>query len=133
MKPLWTQAEKTTPFYRILPIDTGFALSPTEVMVAYDKINIYMGIICHDKLPGKRPAESMRRDFSFGKNDNFIAFIDTYNDQTNGFAFGVSAAGAQWDGVQANGGFVSLDWDCKWRSAVQNHPDYWAGGIQYTF
>ena len=65
---IWSSAEKTTPFFRILPIDTGFAQSQSEVMVAYDETNIYMGIICHDTMPGKRPAESLRRDFSFGKN-----------------------------------------------------------------
>lgn len=53
-----------------------------------DEDFIYMGIICHDPTPGKRPAESYRRDWNFGKNDNFFAAIDTYNDQTNGFAFG---------------------------------------------
>ncbi len=130
---IWSQAEKTSPFYRILPIDTGYAHSQSEVMVAYDQTNIYMGIICHDTMPGKRPAESLRRDFSFGKNDNFIAFIDTYNDQTNGFAFGISAASAQWDGLQANGGFVSLDWDCKWRSAVTNYPEYWVAEFSIPF
>jgi hypothetical protein len=93
----------------------------------------YIGIICYDTLPGKRPAESLRRDFSFGKNDNFIAFIDTYNDQTNGFAFGISAAGAQWEGIQANGGFVSLNWDTKWRSAVTNHPDRWVAEFEIPF
>jgi len=130
---IWSHAEKTGNFHRILPIDTGYAQAQTEVMVAYDEVNIYMGIICHDTMPGKRPAESLRRDFSFGKNDNFIAFIDTYNDQTNGFAFGISAAGAQWDGLQANGGAVSLDWDCKWRSAVQNYPEYWVAEFSIPF
>lgn len=129
----WMQAEKAADFYRILPIDTGFAQAQTEVMMTYDDDYIYMGVICHDTLPGKRPVESLRRDFSFGNNDNFIAFIDTYNDRTNGFAFGVSAAGAQWDGIQANGGFVSLDWDCKWRSAVTDHPDYWIAEFSIPF
>lgn len=124
-EPIWKAAEKTGKFARILPIDTGFASAQTVVMMVYDKSNIYLAAICYDTLPGKRPVESLRRDFSFGKNDNFIAFIDTYNDQTNGFAFGISAAGAQWDGLQANGGFVSLDWDCKWRSAVKNYSDRW--------
>jgi hypothetical protein len=122
---IWKTAGKTGKFARILPIDTGFASAQTVVMMAYDKSNLYLAAVCYDTLPGKRPVESLRRDFSFGKNDNFIAFIDTYNDQTNGFAFGISAAGAQWDGLQANGGFVSLDWDCKWRSAVKNYPDRW--------
>jgi hypothetical protein len=130
---IWKKTEKSTPFYRILPIDTGYAQSQTEVRIAFDESKLYLGIICFDTLPGKRPAESLRRDFSFGKNDNFIAFIDTYNDQTNGFAFGVSAAGAQWDGLQANGGLVSLDWDCKWRSAVVNHPGYWVAEFSIPF
>ena len=84
-------------------------------------------------LPGKRPVESLRRDFNFGKNDNFLVFIDTYNDQTNGFSFGVSAAGAQWDGVQANGGTVNLDWDIKWKSAVKNYPDRWVAEFAIPF
>jgi hypothetical protein len=130
---IWLQAETADSFYRILPIDTGFAEAQTEVRLCYDESNIYMGIICHDTLPGKRPVESLRRDFSFGLNDNFIAFIDTYNDRTNGFAFGVSAAGAQWDGIQANGGFVSLEWDCKWRSAVTNYPGFWSAEFSIPF
>jgi len=130
---IWSQAQRTTPFYRITPIDTGYARAQTEVMVAYDETNIYMGIICHDTMPGKRPMESYRRDWSFGKNDNFFAAIDTYNDQTNGFAFGISAAGGQWDGIQSDGGTVSLEWDGKWYSAVQHHPDYWIAEFSIPF
>ena len=129
----WAVAERATDFHRVLPIDTGYAASQTEVMVTYDKSNLYLAVTCYDTLPGKRPVESLRRDWSFPKNDNFIAFIDTYNDLTNGFAFGVSAAGAQWDGQQANGGFVSLDWDTKWRSAVKNYPDRWVAEIAIPF
>jgi hypothetical protein len=121
----WSQAEVADKFRLVTPTDTGFPKSDTEVRLLYDASTLYLGIICHDRTPGKRPVESLRRDFSFGKNDNFIVFIDTYNDKTNGFAFGVSAAGAQWDGSQANGGLVSLDWDIKWRSAVKNYPDRW--------
>ena len=100
---LWSKAEKTSPFFRITPIDTGYAIAQTEVMVAYDDAFIYMGIICYDPSPGRRPAESYRRDWSFNRNDNFFAAIDTYNDQTNGFAFGVNSVGGQWDGMQSNG------------------------------
>ncbi len=130
---VWTLAERADNFYRILPIDTGYANAQTEVMMTYDKDNLYMAFICHDTLPGKRPVQSLRRDFVFGNNDNFLVFIDTYNDQTNGFSFGVSAAGAQWDGIQADGGTVSLDWDCKWKSAVQNYPDYWVAEFSIPF
>ncbi len=130
---VWAEAEIARDFYRILPIDTGFASAQTEVMVAHDEDHMYMAIISHDTVAGKRPVESLRRDFSFGLNDNFLAFIDTYNDQTNGFSFGISAAGAQWDGLQANGGFVSLDWDCKWRSEIVNHEDKWIAEFAIPF
>ncbi len=130
---IWSRAQKTGPFHRITPIDTGYAKAQTEVMVAYDEVNIYMGIICYDPMPGKRPAESYRRDWSFNKNDNFFAAIDTYNDQTNGFAFGVNAVGGQWDGMQADGGKVANEWDGKWYSAVQGHEDYWIAEFRIPF
>jgi Domain of unknown function (DUF5916)/Carbohydrate family 9 binding domain-like len=132
-EPAWLTADKATHFQRVLPTDTGFAIAQTEVRVIYDESNLYVGIICFDSTPGKRPVESLRRDFNFLKNDNFIVFLDTYNDQTNGFAFGVSAAGAQWDGMQANGGTVNLNWDIKWRSAVKNYKDRWVAEFAIPF
>ncbi len=129
----WSMAEVARDFRRILPIDTGLAWAQTEVMIAYDRENLYMGVICHDTLPGKRPMESYKRDWNFGKNDNFFAAIDTYNDQTNGFAFGVSAAGGQWDGIQADGGFVHNDWDGKWYSEVKHHDDFWVAEFRIPF
>jgi len=130
---VWESVEKASNFHRVLPTDTGFAIAQTEVRVTYTETTLYVGIICYDPTAGKRPVESLRRDFSFMKNDNFIVFIDTYNDQTNGFAFGVSAAGAQWDGLQANGGAVNLDWDIKWRSAVKNYDDRWVAEFAIPF
>jgi hypothetical protein len=89
----WMNAERTEKFQRVTPTDTGFAIAQTEVMLTYDKSNLYIGIICHDPTKGKRPVESLRRDYSFMKNDNFMLFLNPYNDQTNGFACGISAAG----------------------------------------
>jgi hypothetical protein len=132
-EPVWLSAEKADHFQRVLPTDTGFAIAQTEVRVTYTESTLYIGITCFDPTSGKRPVESLRRDFNFGKNDNFIVFIDTYNDQTNGFAFGISPAGAQWDGLQANGGNVNLDWDIKWRSEVKNYEDRWVAEFAIPF
>ncbi len=129
----WLQAGRADHFQRVLPTDTGYARAQTVVRLTYDKNTLFVGIICYDPTPGKRPVESLRRDFAFPKNDNFIVFIDTYNDQTNGFAFGVSPAGAQWDGIQANGGSVNLDWDIKWKSAVKNYDDRWVAEFAIPF
>ncbi len=132
-EPVWQSAGRAGQFHRVLPTDTGFAEARTEVRLTYNESTLFVGIVCHDPTPGKRPVESLRRDFAFLKNDNFIVFIDTYNDQTNGFAFGISPAGAQWDGMQANGGTVNLDWDIKWRSAVKGYEDRWTAEFAIPF
>ncbi|HNW57569.1 MAG TPA: DUF5916 domain-containing protein, partial [Bacteroidales bacterium] len=130
---VWQTADKASNFQRVIPTDTGYAVAQTEVKVTYTQSTMYIGIVCYDPIPGRRPVESLRRDFAFMKNDNFCVFIDTYNDQTNGFAFGISPAGAQWDGQQANGGTVNLNWDIKWRSAVKNYDDRWVAEFAIPF
>jgi hypothetical protein len=93
--------------------------------MAYDDRNIYLSAVCYHALPGPYYVESLRRDFAFGKNDNFLLFIDPFDDQTNGFSFGANAAGAQWDGIMYGGGSVDLNWDNKWISVVKNDPEKW--------
>jgi len=129
----WLSAERTRKFQRVTPTDTGFAKAQTEVMLTYDKTNFYVGIICHDPTPGKRPVESLRRDYSFMKNDNFMLFLNTYNDQTNGFAFGISPAGAQTEGLQYDGTRVDYSWDIKWKSAVKSYDDRWVSEFSIPF
>ena len=91
----WTNADIAKDFFRVLPMDTGYAETKTEVMMTYDEKNIYMAITCWDPLPGENIIASLRRDFVFPLNDNFLVFIDPFQDKTNGFSFGSSAAGAQ--------------------------------------
>jgi hypothetical protein len=129
----WLLADSAGHFQRVQPTDTGFAKARTEVRLTYDNSNLYLGIVCYDPTLGKRPVESLHRDFNFNKNDNFITYIDTYNDMTNSFCFGVSAAGAERDGLGANGGTVSNDWDTKWRSSVKNYKDRWVAEICIPF
>lgn len=121
----WKEAQKAADFFMVLPMDTSKAVARTEVMMAYDEQAMYLVAICYDDLPGGYVVESLRRDFSFGNNDNFLVFIDPFDDQTNGFTFGANAAGAQWDGMMFNGGNVNLNWDNKWSSKVTNYDDKW--------
>ncbi len=123
--PAWQATAIAKDFQMILPTDTIKANLKTEVRMAYDEKFIY---ICGDNfIPHKTyMVESLRRDWNFGKNDNFLLILDTFNDITNGFAFGINAAGAQWDGQQYDGGPVNLSWDNKWYSAVKQYADHWS-------
>jgi len=122
----WQQAATAGSFFMVLPMDTSKASVKTDIKMTYDDRNIYIIAICW--LPTKgQPymVESLRRDFTFGRNDNFIFFLDTYNDLTNGYTFGANAAGAQWDGTLYEGGKADLNWDNKWISVVKNYDDKW--------
>jgi hypothetical protein len=119
----WREAEVATDFYMTLPMDTSFARVRTDVRMTYDDKNLYLLVENFHLLPGPYMVESLRRDFSFGKNDNFLLFMDPFDDQTNGFSFGANAAGAQWDGIMYEGGKVDLSWDNKWTSEVKNYDD----------
>lgn len=124
-EPDWLQSVTATDFFMVTPMDTSRAKVRTEVKMTYDDDNLYLLAICYHALPGPYIVESLRRDFNFGKNDNFLLFMDTFDDQTNGFSFGANAAGAQWDGLMYEGGKVDLNWDNKWESVVKNYEDKW--------
>jgi len=132
-EPSWQQAEVCKDFAMILPMDTSLANVKTEVRMAYDASYLYLSAVCFDGMPGPYMVESMRRDFSFLKNDNFIFFLDTYGDQTNGFTFGTNAVGAQWDGTMYDGGKVDLSWDNIWYSKVKGYSDRWIMEIAIPF
>lgn len=129
----WKTAEKAKDFRLVLPVDSGYAKSPSEVVMTYDDKAFYLGITFFDTIPGKRIMESFRRDFIFGNNDNVLVFFDTFLDQTNGFSFGASASGAKWDGTQSNGGTVNLNWDCKWDSKTTQYKDRWVTEMKIPF
>mgnify|MGYP002074158395 CR=1 FL=1 len=129
----WMSAEVATDFWQVLPMDTGRAKVRTEVKMLYDDDNLYLLAINYEKLPGPYMVESLRRDFSFGKNDNFLLFIDPFDDQTNGFTFGANAEGAQWDGLLFDGGSANLSWDNKWTSAVLTEEDRWVFEMAVPF
>ena len=121
----WQDAELANNFFMITPMDTSFAKCNTEVKMSYDEHNLYILVINHKLVKGSLIVESLKRDFSFGKNDNFLLFMDTFDDRTNGFSFGANAAGAPWDGQMGDGGTVDLSWDNKWVSEVKNDDEKW--------
>ena len=72
----WSKAEMVSDFYMVLPMDTSKARVRTEVRMLYDDQNMYLLAVCYEKLDGPYMVESLRRDFNFGRNDNFLLFMN---------------------------------------------------------
>lgn len=122
----WKEAEIASNFFMIIPMDTSYAELQTDVRMTYDNENLYLLVENYRPEEGAgNVVQSLRRDFSFGRNDNFLLAMDTFDDKTNGFSFGANAAGAEWDGMMYNGGSMNLSWDNKWISTVANYEDKW--------
>ena len=123
---IWNNAEVANNFFMILPTDGKQASQKSEVKILYDENNIYFGVVFfNNSVQGDYTVESLKRDFSFGKNDNLLISIDPFNNLTTGFSFGLNAYGAQWDGTMYNGGKVDLNWDSKWVSEISFDKDKW--------
>ena len=130
----WKNAAVAKDFFMITPVDTGKATQFSEARVSFDDENLYIAIIFfNNSTQGKYVVESLKRDYSFGKNDNFLVAIDPFNNQNTGFAFGLNAYGAQWDGTMYDGRSVDLNWDTKWYSEVQFDEEKWVCEIAIPF
>ncbi|UCC39279.1 MAG: carbohydrate binding family 9 domain-containing protein [Candidatus Aminicenantes bacterium] len=84
----------------------------TEVLLTYDKDNLYAAFRCYDPEPSSIRAHLRDRDTLGG--DDWIALIfDTFNDNRRSFDFLVTAQGVQLDQIEAQSG-EDPGWDTIW-------------------
>ncbi len=128
----WKVATPMTGFTQEQPREGAPASERTEVRVIYTKDTLYIGAVMYDAQPGGIVYADPRRDAPVDDVDSFRIFFDTYRDRQNGFVFGTSAAGGEYDGQVTNegqgaggmgigqtaasgsGGGFNLNWDGAW-------------------
>ena len=100
----WQQAAPLTDFTQREPRDGQPASERTEVRVVFDDEALYVGVWAWDSQPdGIVPGERIR-DYQVDESDNVVLILDTYKDEQNGFVFGTTPAGIEYDGQVANEG-----------------------------
>ncbi len=132
----WAAAPPATGFRQTAPDEGQPASERTEVRIVYTSETIYVGVVCYDADPSSIIVTDSRRDSSLRDSDSFLLILDTFSDRQNGFVFGTSPAGQEYDGQVINegggrgGGFGSsgsggfsrgsaggfnLNWDGAWQ------------------
>ena len=133
---IWEQVGAEKDFWQFFPSDTTRSTGPTELYMAYDDVNLYIGIKCHT-TGNEFVVPSLRRDYSFRGSDNFTIFFDTYKDKTNAFIFGINPYGVLREALLFNGGRgvgdFAMSWDNKWRGEAARFEDYWTAEIAIPF
>jgi hypothetical protein len=121
----------------------------TEVRVAYDTEALYIGAWLFDEQPSGIVVGQTLRDASLDDSDAFVVVLDTYLDRQNGFVFGTTPAGIEYDGQVAGegvgggagsgrqqrgsvGGF-NLNWDGSWDVATTRDERGWYAEIRIPF
>jgi len=124
---VWFDQQRADSFYVNFPIDTIYTKSITYTWMCFDDNNIYIAARCIDTNKAKFVAQSLRRDFSYPRNDAFGIYIDPLRDLTNGFNFTVTPLNVQREGIISNTGNqgVTTSWDNKWYSAVSYEDSAW--------
>ncbi len=125
----WQRATVTSDFLNKWPRDTGYAENQTQAWIMYDDEYLYIGAINYQKKEDL-VIRSLKRDNTnyHWSSDGFSVVLDPFNQKTNGFLFGVNAAGAKVDGVvsiENSNTRPDVNWDNVWHSAVEVHDDYW--------
>ncbi len=96
--PAWADAEPVSGFLQTRPNDGQPATERTEVRVVFTRNTIYFGVVCYDRNPSAIIMTDSRRDSTLNDSDSFQMVLDTFSDQQNGFVFGTSPAGQEYDG-----------------------------------
>ena len=140
--PIWIDVAPVSGFRQSAPNEGQPASERTEVRVLFTDDTVYFGVVCYDSDPAAIIVSDSRRDSALRDSDSFQLVLDTFGDQQNGFVFGTSPAGQEYDGQVINegggrggfggggaGGFTrggaggfNLNWDGAWqvRAAVSD-------------
>ncbi len=139
--PAWQRVPPLGPLTQSQPYAGRPASEQTEVRIAYDDQNLYVGVVCYDREPDKLVVTDARRDASLDNADAVLFLLDTYHDGQNGFIFGTNVVGTEYDAQVDNeglgnfsnnrqqggriGGF-NINWDATWLVRTQRGDYGWS-------
>jgi hypothetical protein len=127
----WKTDVIATDFSQITPTPGSNPSQKTEVRLSYDDHALYIAVNCIDEPHLASKILSLRDDFH-ANIDNFKLFIDTYNDDQNGFVFGVSSMGVQYD-AKIYQGEESPELNMVWNSEVVHTENGWQLEIRIPY
>lgn len=130
-EPSWSSVTYSNSFTQIKPYPGKPASRDTKVAICYDHEAIYFAAICYDQKDSISQVLSLRDDYNANL-DVFGIFLDTYNDDQNGFGFGVTSKGVQLDFKIASTEFND-QLNLVWNSVVKITDTAWIAEIKIPF
>ena len=123
----WQRVPSMPELIQQAPSFGAAATHSTTIRAAYAADGLYFAFVC-DEPHGNVIAPFFQRD-QIVPSDYVHVEIDSNNDRTNGYVFGVSPSGAIFDGQLFRDTNQELLWDGVWRSAAAQTPNGWTAEI----
>ena len=117
----WKKAKKIDGFNNFYPINTGKAKKQTTVRIFHNKKNLYISAVYNDITDNVQLGSLKRDDVSnsVASSDAFIIVLDPYNQQQNGYYFGLNMGSTQVDALieRTDDSFsINASWDARWNA-----------------
>jgi len=129
---VWQSASIATDFIQNSPNPGEPASQKTEVRILYDNAALYIGATLYDVSRDSIMRQLSERD-NEGNTDIFAVFIDTYNDDQNGYGFVVHPTGVQWDARYSQEQGQDVSWNAVWMSATSIDETNWYVEMKIPF
>jgi len=155
---VWGNAQTLSGLVQREPLEGTPVSERTEVRILYDTEALYVGAWLYDRRPSSLVFGQTLRDASLNDADAFVLVLDTYRDGQNGFVFGTTPAGIEYDGQFTNeggggsgggrgaggsggfgrqqagsGGGFNLNWDGSWEVATSTDGEGWYAEMRIPF
>ncbi len=152
----WQSAPVMRDFIQREPSDGEPASENTEVRILYDRDAIYVAVWAYDSRAAEIVPGEAIRDYEVTDADAVIMVFDTFKDEQNGFVFGTTPAGIEYDGQVASagsgggfflgggsnssrrfqagaGGGFNKNWDGSWEVASSQDGEGWYAEFRVPF
>ena len=96
--PVWRDAAHITELVQRRPLDGPPASEASDIYLAYDSANLYLGLHAHYSDPGMMRANRSDRDQTV-EDDLFLVYFDPFLDQQRAYVFTVNGYGVQGDAI----------------------------------
>jgi hypothetical protein len=122
--PAWRAATPSGAFTQEFPDEGRPPSETTEVRLLFDDDNLYVGVDCpQTSSPIVRRLQ--RRDGGLSS-DRVTIEIDSRASRVGAFHFSVNADGTLVDGIYANDGGLSTEWDAVWEARAATTATGWS-------
>ena len=95
---VWRRAAHLSDFVQTAPVEGAAASEPTDVYIAYDGENLYVGIRARYASPDLMRANRSDRD-QIAEDDTVSLFFDPFRDRQRAYQFTVNGFGVQGDAI----------------------------------